>query len=162
MTVATEFREARDADVSALAELFRQSVEQLGPTRYSPEQVRTWASFADEPAFRDFIMIPTTLVAESEQNVLGFCGVVLPRASNAGHIASLYVAGRVGRLGLGSRLLAAAMDRGRAAGCEAFHAEASEFSLPVFLRRGFILSHVEEVERRGVPFRRYVVRKSPA
>jgi putative acetyltransferase len=160
--VSTAFREARAEDVAALAELFRQSVEQLGPTRYSPEQVRMWASFADEPAFRDFIMTPATLIAESPQGVLGFCGVVLPRAANAGHIASLYVAGRVGRLGLGSRLLAAAMERGHTAGCEAFHAEASEFSLPVFLRQGFILSHVEEVERKGVPFRRYVVRKSPA
>ena len=51
------WRAATPADVYVLAAIYRDCALRMGPLVYTPEQVRAWASFADdEPAFRDYIV----------------------------------------------------------------------------------------------------------
>lgn len=137
-----------------LRRLYADSVRRLGPRHYSPEAVAAWASFADQPRFREFVTTPFTFVAEDESGVVGFGGV-----DASGHVASLYVRAGRGREGIGSRLLLKLLEVGRAEGASHFRTEASELSRPLFERFGFSVVGVEVVERSGVAFERFRMEK---
>ncbi|MFQ5569646.1 MAG: GNAT family N-acetyltransferase [Rhodothermales bacterium] len=147
-------RIATEADLPVLADLYAGSVNAIGPEQYSEAQVASWASFARKDTFCRFILESITYVAEDESGVLGFCGL-----SDSGHIASLYVRSDCTRQGIGSKLLATALDQAVKRGIRILRSEASEFSYPLFLKFGFILSGMETVDRNGVIFNRYLVEK---
>jgi putative acetyltransferase len=92
---------------------------------------------------------------EDASGILGFCGV-----DADGHVASLYVRADRARQGIGTKLLQTALDRARALGVQTFHAEASELSLPIFKRFGFVLRGIEKGACGGAEFDRYLVRNS--
>lgn len=152
MSLTTEIRPVREDDYPALADLYRETVERLGPSLYTAEQVAAWAAFADDTvSLREYLFVPRTLVAVDASGPLGFCGIAAD-----GHVTSLYVASRATRQGLGSRLLWLAMNDARQAfGVTRFYTEASFFSHPVFERHGFVVDEEEVVIRNGVAFRRY-------
>ena len=154
---APRLRRATAADVPALAALYANTARHLGPSCYAPEQVEAWAHFgADTPAFRDYVLNADTWLAEDGRGaLLGFCGV-----SDSGEVHSLYVRSDLTRQGLGSRLLADALQRGAARGITHFQAWATPFSRPVFLRAGFVLAQVVQAEFEGVMFERYRVERS--
>ncbi|MEW6683685.1 MAG: GNAT family N-acetyltransferase [Nitrospirota bacterium] len=148
-------REATEDDVPQLAALYAGSVKALAPSAYSGEQVNAWASFAENfEAFRRFVLEPQTIVMEDDSGILGFCGV-----DATGHVASLYVRADRARQGIGTRLLQVALDHAGALGVHTFHAEASELSLPVFQRFGFVVRGIEKGACGGAEFERYLVRK---
>ncbi len=131
----------------------------LGPElaeRYTPEQVRAWASGPNDHArFRTFILGVTTFVAEDQGRILGFCGL-----GADGHLASLYVDGAQGRKGIGSILLGKAIGEARERGILSLHTEASEFSKPLFEKFGFETFETEHVIRGGVAFERYRMQRT--
>jgi putative acetyltransferase len=143
-------RRATAQDVPALAALYESTVRAMGPSRYSPQQVEVWASFAREPAFADFVLTAATFVAECRGAPVGFCGLL-----STGRIASLYVSERYSRRGIAGDLLRRVIRHAQARRILSVHTEASEFSRPVFVRNGFVLDAVEQVERGGVCFHRY-------
>jgi len=75
----------------------------------------------------------------------------------AGHVASLYVRADRARQGIGRTLLDVALDRARALGVHAFHAEASELTLPVFQQFGLVVRGIEQGACGGAEFERYFV-----
>ena len=152
-----QIRIAEESDLAELAKLFRCSVEKIGPERYTPEQVCTWASGPnDHDRFRTFILGVTTFVAEDQARILGFCGL-----GADGHLASLYVDGAQGRKGIGSALLDKALGEAQEAhGILSLHTEASEFSKPLFEEFGFETVEIEHVIRAGVEFKRYRMRRT--
>lgn len=142
-------RLATAADVPALAALYAQTARLLGPQVYTPEQVAAWVSFGtDSPSFRAYVLGAQTWVAGDPPE--GFCGI-----DAAGEVHSLYVRAELTRRGLGTRLLAHALERARAAGRRDFHAWATPFSRPVFERAGFVLERVVREPYQGVVFDRY-------
>jgi putative acetyltransferase len=152
VTQPPEIRPIREDDYAALAALYRETVEQLGPALYTPDQVTAWAAFADDlVSMREYLFVPRTLVAVDAAGPLGFCGIAAD-----GHVMSLYVASRATRQGLGSRLLQAAMaDARQAFGVTRYYTEASFFSRAVFERHGFVVDEEEVVIRNEVAFRRF-------
>lgn len=142
-------RTATAADVPALAALYRDAARACGPSAYTPAQVAAWASTADLPRFRAFVLGPETLVLEDDTGLVGFAGW-----RPDGHVASLYVRPDRMRQGHGQRLLAEVIARARRARLHRLHTEASAFSRPVFERAGFVLVGTEVVERGGVTFQR--------
>ena len=147
----TIIRDMRPGDEPILAALYRDSVTGLGPTFYSPDQVRAWASFSEEgEAFEEFVAIPRTIVAEDETGPVGFAGL-----EEDGHVVSLYVRSDRARRGVGARLLEAVLEQARARGIPRLYAEASLFSRPVFESHGFHCERTERVERRGALFERF-------
>jgi putative acetyltransferase len=137
-------REAVEADVPLLAELYAGSVKMLAPGAYTPEQVAAWAGFAeDTEAFRRWALEARTLVMEDDSGILAFCGV-----EATGHVASLYVRADRARRGIGTQLLQIALDPAGASG------------LPVFKRLGFAVVGIEKGACGGAMFERYLVRKA--
>lgn len=145
-------RRAETADIPELARLYRETVAAIAPSRYSPTQTQAWASFADDPDFRHFITEATTWVATDETGILGFAGL-----HPSGRISAVYVRCDRIRRGIGSQLLQTLLHEARRLQLARLYAEASEFSLGLFLKFGFRITGLETVERQGVEFRRYLV-----
>ena len=149
-------RTAIESDLPALAKLFNDSVRQIAPQKYSPEQVDAWAvSAMDTNFFSRFILESTTFIAEENDLILGFGGI-----TTAGQITSLYVRGDFNRKGIGSRLLKKILEYARINQCDRLYTEASEFSKPLFKKFGFEIYGEEETIRNGVQFQRYLMQKS--
>jgi putative acetyltransferase len=147
-------RIAASPDISQLRALYAAAVRGLAPGYYSSEQIAVWSGYAQGPAFMDFILCPTTLVATHDDEPIGFCGV-----EPTGHIASLYVHPRHARRGIASLLLRTALDRCPSPSDGHWSAEASLLSRPVFERFGFKQVAVEHSVRDGVGFERYRMRR---
>lgn len=61
-------RQAVEADVPALAALYADTAQRMGPWCYTPQQVQAWMSFGEDlAAFRDYIL---GVVREPYQGVL--------------------------------------------------------------------------------------------
>jgi putative acetyltransferase len=147
-------REGSEADLPALAELYETSVRVLGPERYSPAHVDAWAAFArDREAFRAKVLESTCLVAEEGRVVVGFATL-----ERDGVVGLLYVRADRARQGIGSALLAAAVDLAEERGLR-LRTIAGEFSRGLFERFGFTEYETEEKEHNGVVFRRFLMER---
>jgi len=154
------WRAATPADVYVLAAIYRDCALRLGPLVYTPEQVRAWASFADdEPAFRDYIVDADTWIAErgGDARPLGFCGA--SRDGELREIHSLYVTPPMRRRGIGSAMLERTLQRAGHEGATRFAAWVTPFSKPVFLAAGFTLAQTVDAPFAGVMFERYRVER---
>lgn len=147
-----KIRNANPHDLATLARLYYGAVMAAAPAHYSEAQVQRWAGFAEEESFREFVLGNDTCLAEDRSGVVGFCSV-----GAEGHIAALYVRGDCQRRGIGTELLNYAMARAQQQGMRRFHAEASEFSLPLLKKLGFSQVGVERVQRGEVEFLRYLL-----
>jgi len=146
-------RLAQAADVPALALLYARSASLLGPQVYSLEQVLAWQAFGrDTAAFRDYVLLASTWMAEDASGPLGFCGIAAD-----GEVHSLYVHPAWIRRGLGGRLLGDALTRARGRGQQRFAAWVTPFSRPVFERARFGLVRTVVERYQGVDFERYRV-----
>jgi putative acetyltransferase len=163
-----DWRPAVAADVPALAALYRDAAQRLGPLVYTAGQVAAWASFAaDAEGFRKYVLDADTWVAEraigpaidppDDRTILGFCGVSLH--GDVGEVHSLYVAPPSTRRGLGTEMLARTLRRAEAAGARRFAAWVTPFSRPVFLRAGFVLVQTVDAPFAGTMFERYRVER---
>ena len=152
-SVVRPFRLATAADVPALAALYGNTARELGPLVYGAEQVRAWQTFADDtPAFNDYVLKARTWIAEDESGPAGFCGIAA-----GGEVHSLYVRADAVRCGLGTALLAHAIDDASRRGIDRLDAWATPFSLPLFRRAGFVLLRTVREPYQGVMFDRFRV-----
>ena len=151
-----EIRARVAADGPALARIYRQAIQGLGPSRYTSAQVSAWAGFAADPeAFAAWLDGATTLVAvDADDRPLGFAGL-----EPGGRVASLFVVPAAARRGIGQALLRRLLAEAGGRGLRQLTAEASAFSRPLFERFGFELVGVERVALRGVAFERYAMRR---
>ncbi|MBW4483826.1 MAG: GNAT family N-acetyltransferase [Tildeniella torsiva UHER 1998/13D] len=151
-------RTAIEADLPALATLFRETVLVNGPQHYSPAQVEAWAAVdAASPRFHQFILAVTTYVAEDDTAILGFAGI-----GDDGYVASTYVRHDCLHRGVGSLLMQAVLAHAQEKQIQRLYAEASEFSLGLFQKFGFSQYDTEVVDRNGVQFTRYLMERQLA
>jgi putative acetyltransferase len=149
---AIDIRLAQSSDLPTLRRIYADSVAILGPAAYTPAQVAVWQGFAGEAEFDDFILAANTYVAILGADLVGFCGI-----ADDGHVASVYVRPACCRQGIGGTLLREVLARHPSPVSGRYYAEASCFSLPLFLRSGFERTGSEQVERNGVAFERFLV-----
>ena len=147
-------RDAVPQDVPALRTVYADAVHALAPPLYNAEQVRVWASFAEQDAFVAFIREVDTLVAEVDGRPVGFCGL-----GADGHVASVYVVGRAAGQGVGTRLLSQALRDHPAPTSGRYFAEASLLSRPLFLKLGFVQIGIEHADRDGIAFERFLMQR---
>jgi putative acetyltransferase len=162
---SSSWRLAVPQDVPALAALYALCARTLGPLVYTPEQVAAWQSFgADTAAFADYVLGAATWVMPpqapgdpADAGPWAFCGV-----NAQGEVKSLYVRPDQARRGLGSALLAHAIDHARQLGMRRFSAWATPLSRPVFERAGFVLTGVSREPYQGVLFDRFRLQRVDA
>ena len=150
--------EARDAE--GVAQVFRRSVEQLGPRDYSPEQVAAWVGRApDATAFharasdgRVFLV-----VADDADRPVAFTDLEAD-----GHVDMLYCAPEAAGTGLVLLLYATLEAIARQRGMTRLYSEASEAALRFFLTRGFVKQHRRELMIGEVAIHNYAVEKALA
>lgn len=143
------------SDAEHLAWVYRDAVRGLGVQAYTPAQVEVWALYPDDLAeFGGRLARGVTLVAEVAGRVVAF-GQLEPDD----HLAFLYCAAAHARRGVATAIYAALEAQAVSRGVAAIHTEASRISRPFFEKQGYTLVEIERVDRFGVEFERFRMRK---
>ena len=150
-------RAFRDADAEPLSDLYRRSVEAIGPRDYAPAQVEAWASLTPSAGrLRDLAADGRlTLVAVDDNDRPLAFGDLEPD----GHIHFLYCAPEAAGTGIVADLYAELERRARDAGVARLYAEASEAARRFFLKQGFTVVARREFEVAGIAIHNYAVDK---
>jgi putative acetyltransferase len=147
-------REYRPADFPAVAAVYRDSVREIAPALYTPEQVDAWAAWAEhDRELRPLLAQGYRIVVENETGGIDAFAVLDP----ADYVSLLY--SRVSRRGYASRLLEALETEASRRGIVRVRTAASLISHPLFLRHGYTIDYPETVDREGVSFDRYRMSK---
>lgn len=142
MTAAT-LRPMLPADVSALASVFRSSIEELAADEYDDAQREVWAGQADDKAaFARTLTGALTLVATLDGTPVGFASL-----SGPDKIAMLYVHPSHARQGIASLLLDALARLAGARGAVKLSVDASDSARDFFAARDFAATVRNTVSR---------------
>ncbi len=153
-----KIRNFTDEDLAAVAALFTASIHGLAIDHYDAAQRAAWAP--QPPDLSEWnlrLQGLNTLLAETHGQLAGFLAY-----APDGHIDLLYTAPDRPRRGVASALYAAAEAALFASGVRRLYTEASLVARPFFERQGFEIREVQDVERRGLVFRRYAMDKTRA
>ena len=148
-------RPYRSADCAALAALFYQTVHTVCARDYAPEQLDAWATgHVDQEAWDRSFLAHRTRVAEQGGRIVGFAEM-----DETGYLDRLYVAADCQGQGIATALCD---DLERASSAPHFSTHASLTARPFFEKRGYRVVRAQEVERRGVRLRNFVMEKPNA
>ena len=121
------------ADVPLLAEIFRDSIEELTADDYSEAQREAWAEAADdEAAFGERLAQQLTLVGTLQGSPVGFASLKAPDV-----IDMLYVHPAAGANGVATMLVGALEKLAAARGAGKLTADVSDAAVDFFAKRGF-------------------------
>lgn len=145
-----------ESDLEAVALLFTDSVHHVANRYYDANQLAAWAPRPpDLNSWTARLASVETLVAETDGKLAGFISYELN-----GHIDLLYTAPLDCRRGVASALFRHAEAAIAGRGIPEIFTEASLAARPFFERFGFKVTEEQSVQRHGVTFRRYAMRKS--
>ena len=155
MSVA--IRMYRAGDAAAIADLYRRSVEGIGPRDYTHAQVAAWASLTPDVSRIEKLATDgrETFIAADEADVPA--GLIDLEAD--GHINFLYCAPGFAGKGVAGLLYDALEQRAREQGMARLYSEASEAARRFFLGRGFVELHRRELMIGDTPIHNYAVEK---
>lgn len=150
------FRAAREADLPALAAIYINAVDTLGPRSYSAGQIAAWRRWpTDEPdEFVSRVTAGHCRVAEYDGRPVAFAAFTPPD-----HLDFLYTTGEFAGRGLATKLHEQLEIIARETDATLLRTEASYLSRPVFNRLGYEVFAIEDVVRFGESFRRFLMRK---
>lgn len=150
-----QIRAARLDDADAIAACFTASVHTLTGEHYDAAQREAWAPQPpDLEEWRERLRQHPALVAVDGESVLGFLVF-----QQDGHIDMLYCDPSAARSGVATRLYQQAEALLAEADSRELSTEASLVARPFFERQGFHVVAAQRVERRGVWFDRFAMRK---
>ena len=151
-------RPYNDGDAEALAEIIYTAIEEIGPHRYTPEQVAIWA--ARRPGAEQF----RKRAAKGDNLLVAVDDTDWPVAyailEADGHLDHLYCHPLHSRRGLANRLLEEAETVARRQGNSRLYTEASELARASFERAGYTVNHRRDFDLGGVPIHNYAMEKS--
>ena len=146
------------SDAEATLALFRRAVHTTASADYTPVQLNAWApADADPAAWASRRAVRRTVVAELDGRVVGFTDV-----DADGYIDMMYVDPSAGGRGVGSALLAWALEEAANEGAVAASTHASITARPFFEAHGFTVDEVRHPVRGGVTFVNYGMSRSIA
>lgn len=133
------------ADAPVLAEIFRDSIEELTADDYSEAQQEAWASVADdEEAFARRLGEQLTLVATLDGSVVGFISL-----AGGEQLDMLYVHSAVAGQGIGTMLCDAVEKIAANRGTARLTVDASETARDFFQHRGYVAKQRNTVSCHG-------------
>lgn len=145
-----------ESDLEAVARLFTDSVHHVADKYYDTDQLAAWAPQPpDLNSWAARLASVETLVAEIDGKLAGFISY-----EHDGHIDLLYTSPVSCRRGVASALFRHAEIALADRGVSELSTEASLAARPFFERVGFEVTEEQRVQRRGVTFLRYAMRKS--
>jgi len=128
-------------DTSVLAQIFRDSIEELTGEDYTPAQQEAWiASADDEEAFGRKLAVQLTLIATIGGSPVGFISV-----QGTNHIDMLYVHPTVTLCGVATLLSDAVEKLTHSRGAKTLTVDASDTAQIFFAKRGFIAQRRQTV-----------------
>ena len=143
-------RKYEAGDEHAAIGVFEQSVREIGPAKYSAEQVAAWLSGNGDPkAWAMRMLGRETFVALDGGRVVGWIEM-----ENDGHVDFLYCSPEAAGQGVAGALYDALLARAREMRLPRLFSEASRFAESFFLKRGWKLDAREVVERQGIEIQR--------
>ncbi|MDZ8028807.1 MAG: GNAT family N-acetyltransferase [Nostoc sp. DedQUE11] len=148
-------REYRVSDTKAIMKLFHDTIHQINIGDYSQEQVDAWApKNMDYEVWHKRLQFKLPYIAEDNGEIVGFAELEAD-----GHIDCFYCHSKYQRKGIGSKLLNHLENTAKSQGIKRLYTEASITAKPFFENKGFNVVKEQQVERRGVWFKNYVMEK---
>ena len=146
----------RSSDWNAVREVYADAIESQGDAFYTKEQIQAWVALAYLPGVLDIPLAEGRgWITLENQYVVAFA-LRYPMD----RLALLYCRGRFVRRGYASLLLNHVEQEAREEGHTRLVTEASFFSRPLLLRRGWKLIDSEKIEIGGIRFKRFLMEKS--
>lgn len=150
-----KIREYRLSDTQAIAKLFYDTIHEINIADYTQEQVDAWApKNIDYEVWHKRLQVKLPYIAEDNGEIVGF-----GELEADGHIDCFYCHSKYQRKGIGSKLLTHLENTAKSQGITRLYTEASITAKPFFENKGFIVVREQQVERRGVWFKNYVMEK---
>ena len=145
-------RSYRSSDCREIMNLFYHTVHTVNAKDYSPEQIDAWAPRdLDERQWDHSLREHYTVVAVENNEIIGFGDI-----DRTGYLDRLYVHA----LHQGEGVAAAICDRLEHYAEGPVMTQASITARPFFEGRGYQIVRQQTVERRGVPMKNFLMKKS--
>ena len=147
-----ELRLYREEDAAVLAQLFYDTVHTINALDYTPQQLDAWAPVQrDLAAWHHSLASHVTLVALIDETIVGFGDI-----DSSGYLDRLYVHKDHQKCGIASAIC----DKLEASvRTDQITVHASITAKPFFEKRGYREAKAQEVERKGILLRNYVMIK---
>ncbi len=150
-------RHYRPEDAAAIAGIFREAVEGVGPRDYGGDQVAAWVDRTpDEATVRRRCEDGRTVLVAVDENDRPFAYTDL---EEDGHLDHLYCAPEGVGQGIASALYEELENVARKKGLKRIYVEASEAAKRLFLRHGYAVIRRRDFEIGGVPMHNYAMEK---
>ena len=150
-----QLKPLRSSDCIAVREIYADAIESQGKNFYTKEQIEAWAGLAVLPGVLEKPIVEGRGWFSLENKNVAAFAVRYP----LNRLALLYCRGGFVRRGHASFLLDHVEQEALGEGHKRLVTEASSFSLPLLLRRGWRLISPEKIEIGGVSFERYLMEK---
>ena len=150
-------RRYRPDDASALVDIFRRAVIEIGAKDYTPEQVEAWAAripSVDGMKVRNGDGRAVLVFVDALDQPLGWIDL-----EANGHIDTLYCVPEVVGKGPASALYDVLETLARDRGITRLYTEASEAARRLFLKKGFTVTQRQNFEIEGIPIHNYAMEK---
>ncbi len=149
-------REYKRSDLTALSQLYYDTIHRINARDYSPEQIEAWAPEVPETSFwQNRFKNRRVFVAEEEGVVTGFAEFEF-----TGHIDCFYVHHAWQRRGVGALLLERIERDADARRMRRLFADVSLTARPFFEAMGFRVVEPREKLYRGCRFRQFAMEKN--
>jgi putative acetyltransferase len=143
---AIRIRDFCEADLKPVVTLFRETVHRINSRDYSPEQIAVWSPPEDDwPRWKLRFGNLRTLVAESEQGIVGFTSF-----TDAGYVDFLFVHHEHQREGIATALIRAAEGELMVQGIRRATVHASITARLFFEKMGYMMLETHSFEKDGV------------
>lgn len=126
-------RKYKSTDIEQVVNVYKRSIEETGPEKYSSEQVRVWASYPDNILeFNRALQSGHTVVAESPGEIVSF-GSITPSA----HLSFIFTLKQHSGKGIAGFIYRQLEEYATEKGAKHITIEASLIAVPFFEKQGF-------------------------
>jgi len=151
----TEIRQATLEDIPQITSIFRDTITEINSKDYSEEQIKVWASGADDTdKWKERIKKFYFIVAEIDTTISGFAYL-----KNSNYFDGLFVHQDYQRQGIASKLMRIIESQVMMNGFETVKSDVSITALPFFDNKYYNVIKKQKKSFKGLVFENYVVEK---
>jgi len=150
-----EIRSAKNADITQIGNLFKETILHVNLGDYTPEQVKVWASGSNEiDKWEKKIAEQYFILVEKDDKLCGFSSI-----TPEGYIDYMYVGKDYQGRGVASLLYQELIKKAKEWNVQRLTSDVSITALPFFQHKGFEVVKKQQVLLKGMYFTNYHVAK---